>query len=351
MLAADLADEAAIEKAPTNAGAWSDASMAWLVGSQKPLGHTDGPSRIGLSDVERLRAMRVVFDGLDGAYGGDHARDSLIQYLRGELPKLLRAEARGEVRRALFVAGAEMTQLAAWMSYDSGRHGLAQRYFIQALGLADAGGDKSLAAAILDAMSHQASFLGRYREAANMARAARLGTQAMDVPLQTAHFFAIEARALARTGDVADCDRAMAGAVEHFERVVDGEGPAWFGYFDASELAAELAHCNRDIGRPDLAIAHASDCLGAAPEEAIRSNFFVAMVLAGAHVDRGDIEEGCRVATEALAAGDALRSARCRTYVDEFKQRLARNRSNPIVRTFAAQVREHHLWTPASGNP
>ena len=181
-----------------------------------------------------------------------------------------------------------------------------------------------------------------------MARAARLGTQAMDVPILTSHFFAMEARALARTGDVADCDRAMAGAVEQFERVGNGDGPAWIGYFDASELAAELAHCNRDLGRPDLAIAHASDCLGAAPEDAIRSNFFVAMVLADAHIDRGDVEEGCRVAMEALAAGDALRSARCRSYVDEFKQRLMRHRSNPIVKTFAAQVREHHLWTPAS---
>jgi hypothetical protein len=71
-------------------------------------------------------------------------------------------------------------------------------------------------------------------------------------------------------------------------------------------------------------------------------------VLADAHVDRGDIDEGCRVATEALAAGDALRSARCRRCLDEFKQRLARHRSNPVVRAFAAQVREHHLWTSAS---
>ena len=190
--------------------------------------------------------MRLVFDGLDGSYGGDHARDALIQYLRGELPKLLRADARGEVRRALFVAGAEMTQLAAWMSYDSGRHGLAQRYFIQALGLADAGGDKMLAAGILDAMSHQATFLGRLsrsRKHGSCCAARHAG--AMDVPILTSHFFAMEARALARTGDVADCDRAMAGAVEQFERVVDGDGPAWIGYFDASELAAELAHCNR----------------------------------------------------------------------------------------------------------
>ena len=45
--------------------AWSDASMAWLVGAQKPLAHTDGPSRIGLvrrrataHDADRVRRPR-----------------------------------------------------------------------------------------------------------------------------------------------------------------------------------------------------------------------------------------------------------------------------------------------------
>jgi hypothetical protein len=43
------------------------------------------------------------------------------------------------------------------MTYDSTPHSpQAQRYFIQALGLAQQGGDRLLGAAILDAMSHQA---------------------------------------------------------------------------------------------------------------------------------------------------------------------------------------------------
>jgi hypothetical protein len=57
---------------------------------------------------------------------------------------------------------AEATLLAAWMSYDSApRSALAQRYFIQALALAQAGGDQLLGASILDAMSHQATYTGR----------------------------------------------------------------------------------------------------------------------------------------------------------------------------------------------
>ncbi|WP_139319304.1 hypothetical protein [Pseudonocardia sp. Ae706_Ps2] len=243
LLDADLASAPVVLGAPTNVAAWNEASVSWLVGSQPPVGdRAEGPSRIGLSDVQRLRTMRETFDRLDSTFGGAHARNSLVQYLRTELPLLLRAAGTADVRRALFAAAGESTQLAAWMAYDAGLHGLAQRYFIQALGLADAGEDCLLAASILDAMSHQASFLGRYREAANMARAARLGTDSIGIPILTSHFHIMEARALARIGDADACDRAMGSAVHHFEQRRAGDEPAWISYFDQAEMAAELAH-------------------------------------------------------------------------------------------------------------
>jgi len=348
LLEADLSGTAVIGDAPANVAAWNDASVAWLVGAQQPIGAGSGPTRVGASDVERLRTMRSTFDRLDSTFGGAHARNALVQYLRGELPRLLRAQASSEIRRSLFSAAGESTQLAAWMAYDAGHHGLAQRYFIQALGFADAGEDRLLAASILDAMSHQASFLGRYREAANMTRAARLGTESVGIPILTSHFHVMEARALARTGDAEACDRAMGAAVENFDRHNPGEGPEWIGYFDAAELAAELGHCNRDLGRPDRAIEYATQALDSASGDYVRSDFFVAMVLADAHLDRGDVDEGCRVAGEAFAVGEGLESARCRGYVDEFRQRLLRHRKSTEVREFAIRVQGSKLWAPAA---
>ena len=250
-----------------NVAAWNDASLTWLVSTRPRLSDAVGPRRIGRPDVDRLRAMRLIFDRLDSMFGGAHARDALVQHLRTELPRLLRASATTSVREAAFSAAGEMTQLAAWMSYDAGLHGLAQRYFIQALGFADIGHDRLLAASILDAMSDQANFLGRHGEAANMARAARLGTDGIAVPILTAHFHMMEARALARAGEQSACDHAMTAAVENFERQTPGEGPAWIGYFDGAELAAELGHCFRDLGRPDAAIEHADDALASASGE------------------------------------------------------------------------------------
>ncbi|GAA2570357.1 XRE family transcriptional regulator [Pseudonocardia hydrocarbonoxydans] len=345
LLEADLAGTAALSNAPANVGAWHDASMAWLVDAQQRLGSGSGPKRVGASDVERLRTMRSTFDRIDSTFGGAHARNALVQYLHGEFPLLLRAQGTADVRAALFSAAGESTQLAAWMSYDAGHHGLAQRYFIQALGFADAGEDRLLAASILDAMSHQASFLGRYREAANMARAARLGTQSAGVAILTSHFYAMEARALARLGEASACDRAMGAAIDHFDRHTPGDGPAWLDYFDDAELAAELGHCHRDLGRPDRAIEFATRALDSASGDYVRSDFFVAMVLADAHLDRGDVDEGCQIAAQAFAVGEGLESARCHSYVIEFRERLAPHRQSPSVREFTASVRNTRMWS------
>jgi hypothetical protein len=84
--------------------------------------------------------------------------------------------------------------------------------------LAQAGGDQLLGASILDAMSHQATYTGRFTEAANLARAARTGTTGIATATLTAHFHTMEARALARLGDAKACDRALAEAVREFER-------------------------------------------------------------------------------------------------------------------------------------
>jgi hypothetical protein len=99
------------------------------------------------------------------------------------------------------------------MTYDATPASrLAQKYFIQALRLAQAGNDRLLGASILNAMSHQATYTGRFREAANLARAARTGTCGLATATQTSHFYAMEARALARLGDAKACDHALAEA-------------------------------------------------------------------------------------------------------------------------------------------
>ncbi|NYI95925.1 tetratricopeptide (TPR) repeat protein [Streptomonospora nanhaiensis] len=332
-----------LRAAPVHVGAWNEAALSWLVATRSGVANGTGSRRVGESDITGIRSTVDMFDQLDGRHGGGHARRSLIEFLRSDLAVLLRGSYSDEVGKKLFRVASEAVLLGAWMTYDAGVHGLAQRYFIQALKLAEATGENLRAASILDAMSHQATFLGNFREAANLARTARMGTEAAGSPSAQAHFYAMEARALARLGERADCDRAMAAAVREFERRDPDNDPAdWFGYFDDAELAAELGHCNRDLGRPVDASAYAEQSLGG--NGYLRSDFFATMVLADSYLDQGEAEEACRVALTGLEIGENLKSARCRVYVDEFRQRLKRVGDSPVVRDFAEQARTARLW-------
>jgi transcriptional regulator with XRE-family HTH domain len=156
---ADLADQNVLMRGRIDAGAWKDASLRWLVDPVcPPEAGLPGGVRVGMGDVERFRVTVEAFGQLDDRFGGGHARQALIQYLSSEGDRLLRGRFTEVVGSALYSSVAEATLLAAWMSYDSApRSALAQRYFIQALALAQAGGDRLLGASILDAMSHQAT--------------------------------------------------------------------------------------------------------------------------------------------------------------------------------------------------
>lgn len=343
--AADLNQYEPLLHAEPSEPAWNEASLRWLVApGPAPRSGRAGTVRVGLGDVAAVKTTADMFAQLDDRFGGDHARRSVIQYLSADVAPLLRGSYSDAVGRALFATVAEATLLAGWMSYDACHHGLAQRYFLQALRLAQDANDRRLAGSILSAMSHQATFLGRYTEAATLARAALMGISAVATPTLRAQFHAMEARALARTGDVRGCEAALTAATRALESRNAEDEPEWITYFDAAELAAEAAHCFRDVNSARQAVAHAENAMSGSH---VRSDFFATMVLADAHLRAGDIEEACQVAADALDFGENLKSARCVSYLAEFRLNLFAVGDNPASRVFAEQAREHRLWVAA----
>jgi hypothetical protein len=345
---ADLEDLTAVTGTPVNNAAWTEATLSWLVrsGPDQLAERTHG-RKVSKAEVAALRATVEAFARLDNHFGGDHARQALIQYLRSDASGLLDGRYDERTGRELFAAVAEAALLAAWMTYDSGRaHGLAQRYFVQALRLAQAADDGLLAGSILDAMSHQATFLGRHREAANLARAARTGTAGQATATLTAHFHAMEARALAAGGDASGAGRALSEAVRVFERRQPGNDPDWITYFDDAELSAEFGHCFRDLDRSADAVTYAQRALDGAGAS-IRSDFFVTMVLADGYLAAREVEQACAVARRALDIGEQLKSGRSVEYVRRFRQRLAPLAEVAAVRELDEYGTERPLWTAA----
>ena len=351
---ADLDDQRVVERGLVTPAAWNEASLRWLVapasaGALARAAVADGV-RVGMGDVERFLDTVEVFRDLDNRFGGGHAREALIQYLRSDAVRLLRGRYSDGVGSALMSAVADATQLAAWMTYDSTPHSpQAQKYFIQALGLAQASGDRLMGAGILDAMSHQATYTGRFREAANLAQAARAGTAGIATAGLTAHFHAMEARALARLGETKACELSLAAAVAEYERRRPEDDPNWFQYFDEAELAAEFGHCLRDLGQAKGAADYAGRSVGATSDGRFaRSDFFATMVLADAHLAAGDAEAACAVALVALGVGEKVRSGRCVSYLREFRDHLSVAEGAAVVREFGDQAVQSRMWRIAS---
>ena len=185
------------------ASALVEPSRDWLITAPDPqVARTAGP-RVGMSDVEAVRAMTQALVDLDHRFGSGHVRPVVVHYLNSVVSGLLAGSYREAVGRELFAAVARLTELAGYMAVDTGQPGLAQRYYIQALRLAQAAGDRGYGGYVLAAsMSHLAAQLGNPREIAQLARAAQEGARGRVTPRAEAMFHAAEARGHALLGDV-----------------------------------------------------------------------------------------------------------------------------------------------------
>ncbi|MFJ8010231.1 hypothetical protein [Streptomyces fagopyri] len=346
---ADLAEAEPLVRALPDSAAWNEASLRWLVAPPDGELARSGNRSVGAVDIDMVRSTADAFSMLDGKFGGGHARRALIQYLHTDVRPMLDGKYSDTVGKQLHSAVAEALMLAGWMSYDSGVHGIAQRYFIQALRMAQLAGDRLLGGSILSAMSHQANFVGRYREAATLARAAFTGPAGSLTPQMAAQFRAMEARALARLGDEKGVDLALTEAERQLSKRTPDSDPAYIAYFDEVELAAEFGHCFRDLGRSVQATERgANGIFGDGLNN--RSDFFVTMVQAEAYINQGEASRGFEIALSGLHLGEGLKSARCVQYVREFQGRITVGMQQAAeFRDFTEQARGLRLWQQVGG--
>ncbi len=236
---------------------------------------------------------------------------------------------------------ARLTELAGYMAVDTGQPGLAQRYYIQALRLAQAAGDRGYGGYVLAAsMSHLAAQLGNPREIAQLARAAQEGARGRVTPRAESMFHAAEARGHALMGDARAAQSAAGRAVCALEAAdpAAGDDPVWIAHFDEAYLADELAHCHRDLGQAEAAARCAQESLAGHPETRARRRAIGYVLLATAQVQQREIEEACSTGMKAVELLEGLRSNRGAEYLEDFQQRLEPYRDEAVVREFGARL-------------
>jgi hypothetical protein len=279
--------------------------------------------RVTGGDIAALRSVGELFRTLDDMYGGGHARQALVRYLEHECEPMLRGSYGEQAGRRLFAAAADLTRLVGWTSYDIAAHGLAQRYFVQALRLAQAAADRAYGAFVLVTMSRQAVYLGHGREAVQLARVAQQGVGTTVPPALQSLLHAAEARGHGVLGEVRACTASLVRAERALETSRPGdEVPHWARFFDDAQLADEFAHCNRDLQQFRAAAQYAERSLQLRAPVYARSRVFCKVVLATARLGLGELDEACRLAAEAAGQAAEMRSVRALEYVRDFERRL-----------------------------
>lgn len=325
------------------ASALVEPSRDWLIGVPDEWVTRTGGPRVGPGDVAAVTATTAALSDLDHRFGAGHVRPVVVHYLNSVVSGLLNGSYRESVGRDLFGAAARLTELAGYMAVDTGQPGLAQRYYVQALRLSQAAGDRAYGGYVLAAsMSHLVAELGSPREIAQLARAAQEGTKGQVTPRTSAMFHAAEARGHALLGDSRECQLAAARALSALERAESatdsGDDPSWIGHFDAAYLADELAHCHRDLAQPAAAARRAREALAEHPERRTRRRAIDMLLLAEAHLQQRELDQACGTATEAARLLSGLRSRRGQEYLDSFSVRLGPFEREHSVREFTAAL-------------
>ena len=283
-----------------------------------PLGSAPTIGRPSVSPIARM--IRDTADHLmelDLKVGGGNTRKLLLFYFHSEVVPALHGRYSEIERKEVLGAAAEVAQLLAWTAYDTGRHGVAQRYFVQAIRLAEEAADRLLGGRLLANMSHQATYLGNFDEAVYLARAAQTATSDAPVATVSSMFFAMEARALAGAGRSRESAQALHKAEQAFEKRRPDTDPKWIGYFDREELAGEAVHCFRDVN--DASAARAYGSYAQSSHSPQRTQAFVGMVNASVALADHELEEAVQLASEAMALAGSVRSHRYLQYLADFR--------------------------------
>ncbi|MGH3915670.1 MAG: hypothetical protein ACRDTC_20020 [Pseudonocardiaceae bacterium] len=315
--------------------AWGSVLVRWFVDSDEPSPPPTGRRTITDVDIEAAHEATLMFENFDYRFGGGRPKPLVAKYLESEvLPLIRHSDLGNSVGKRYLSEVALLARLAGWTAYDTGAHGLAQRYFTQAFRLAKASGDRALCGRILAGMSHQANFLGHYQYAVDLALAAQRGISNHATPTAMALFCAMEARGRASIGDEKGVTAALLSAERWHARGLPENDPSWVRHFDGAELHAEFAHCFRDLGLPDLANTHAIASIRESSKIYVRSLSFCRTVLATSYLLSNELHQALTVAREVIDAAAKLKSSRVRSYLADFQQRLKPYAGEAQVRNF-----------------
>jgi tetratricopeptide (TPR) repeat protein len=288
---------------------------------------------VDLIDAD-IAGLRRLDDGPGGAFA--------LQKTDGAFALVTELLSRGsydtDTGRRLYVAAAELAQLAGFMCFDAGDHPRAQRYYLTALHAAHTASDVQLGAYVLDCMAFQSAWCHRPQEALSLLDSAQRGAVGKVRPRVMAALVAYEARAHAVAGDSRNCSAALNRAESFFDRGRGDGDPSWIYWMDEAIVATGTGQCFAQLGQYRQAEHHLRRGIGLYDESCIRDKAVYLPSLAEVQRAQRDLDGACATARQAMELVPRVNTARATDAVRGLRDRLAADSGVPVVAEFIAEA-------------
>ncbi|WP_107484253.1 transcriptional regulator, partial [Streptomyces sp. NRRL B-24572] len=279
-----------------------------------------GRTTVSAADIAVLVAARSHYEQMYRKAGGIATRARIVGFLTTETAPLLRGAYGDALGRSLHRAAGGLVAVAGICAYDADAHGLAQRYFHQALRLAKASGDRGLGAYVIALLVNQSLFMGEYRQAVAFAEAALRAAGRQITPALAADLTAMQAKAYAHLGDGAAALACIRRAEAAAERISPGEEPVETGYVQPGFVNVQVAEALLDLGELDAAHEHASAAVRMPSHD--RGRVHRLAMLCRIELRQGEVDGAARTAVEMTERARGMESRRLRDRLTQVREHL-----------------------------
>ncbi|WP_420081322.1 transcriptional regulator [Streptomyces sp. JL4002] len=280
----------------------------------------EGPHRIGPEHIEVLKAARAHYELMYRRAGGLATRDRIVRFLGSETAPMLRGSYSDGLGRQLHRATGSLVAVAGICAYDSDAHGLAQRYFHQALRLAKASGDRGLGAYVIALIVNQSLHLREYRQAVAFAEAALRAAGGHTTAALTADLYAMQAKAYAQLGDSRAALACIGRAEEAAAQISPGSEPDETGYVQPGLVNVQVAEALLSLGDLDAARAQAAAAVGTPAHD--RGRVHRLAMLCEIQLRQGEPDRAAAGAAEMAERARGMESLRLRDRLRTVREQL-----------------------------
>lgn len=298
------------------------------------------PKRVDTVTITELEHVTMALERLELQVSPHTLIGPVLGHLR-TVTDVLNGEPPPALRQPLLSLAAETAGLAGWLVWDTTDRAPAADYFRTGLEAAREAGDSALGAYLMGSAACQPSHSEDPERRLRLLAGPSFGFHASDASPETgawlatleaeAHVLGSNESAVFRALD--DADTAIASprraAIEPRPRV---------SFFDSARLRGERGLCLARLGRASEAQTLLAPALADLSPANLKTRPRLLTALAMAHVQREDIDEACRLGSEALSLARSQAVETNLQDVRALRWRLERWADSPAVRHFDEQL-------------